>query len=137
MPRARRSVYVFFHCLDGAVPDFEAFFRGEARTLAASQVFAIAPLLGDERPIERDELELALSIPSHEWVEIPEADRDRALDLARSGVLVTDRSRPRLRSPQARLAHPDRCRDTRTHRCCRAATHLIMMYNLIVIGLGR
>ena len=56
MPRARRTVYVFFHCLDGPVPDLEAFVRGEARLVPAQQIYAISLLRGEECPIAEDDL---------------------------------------------------------------------------------
>jgi putative peptide maturation dehydrogenase len=88
--RARRTVYVFFHCHDAALPDFSAFFAGEARSTPIRQVFAISLLRGEELPVSREELDLALSLPSGDWVEIDEPDRDRARGLAEKGVLVTD-----------------------------------------------
>ena len=90
MPRARRTVYVFFHCLDRRVPDLEAFVRGEARLVPAQQIYAISLLRGEECPIAEDDLRLALSIPSHDWVDVAPEDRDRVLELARKGVLVAD-----------------------------------------------
>jgi putative peptide maturation dehydrogenase len=100
--RARRTVFVFFHCLDGVVPDLEAFLRGEARVARTSQIHAVAPLVGEERPISDDELELALSIPSDDWVEVADADRDRVRALAHNGVLVTDAEDETLAALRAR-----------------------------------
>jgi len=90
VPRARRTVYIFFHCHDSAVPDFTAFFDGEARTLPVRQVYAISLLKGEEYPVSQEELEFALSLPSDRWVEVEDADRDRVRTLAVKGVVLTD-----------------------------------------------
>ncbi|HYY02744.1 MAG TPA: putative peptide maturation dehydrogenase [Gaiellaceae bacterium] len=90
MPQARRTVYVFFHCHDTAVPDLEAFFEGEARTEAVRQVFAISLLKGEEYPVERDEVDFALSLPSDRWVDVAPADERTMYSLAEKGVVVTD-----------------------------------------------
>ena len=53
VPRARRTVYVFFHCLDGPVPDLEAFVRGEARLVPAQQIYAISCSAARNAPSRR------------------------------------------------------------------------------------
>ena len=100
--QARRTVYVFFHCFDGDVPDLEAFFRGAAGTVRARQTFAISLLRGEEYPISREELDLALSMSSEDWRDVPDAELDRTLELARKGVLVTDADNEELRALRAR-----------------------------------
>lgn len=102
MPRVRRSVYVFFHCQDQLLPDFGAFLRGEARGVAGRQISAISLLRGEELPITAEELELAFSIPTHEWVEVHDADRQATDTLARKGVLVADDDDEELRRLRAR-----------------------------------
>ncbi|HZC28842.1 MAG TPA: hypothetical protein VE269_03800, partial [Gaiellaceae bacterium] len=90
MPRARRTVYVLFHCHDAAVPDFSAFFRGEARTTSVRQVFAISLLKGEEYPVTREELDLALSLPSQEWTDVAPHDEAAVRALAAKGVIISD-----------------------------------------------
>jgi putative peptide maturation dehydrogenase len=102
VPQARRSVYVFFHCLDGPIPDLDAFVRGEVRLVPAQQLYAISLLRGDECPISQEDLELTLSIPSHDWVEVAEENRERVSELARKGVLLTDEEDDELRRLRAR-----------------------------------
>ena len=102
MPQARRTVYVFFHCLDGPIPELAAFLRGEVRLVRGRQLNAISLLRGEECPISEDDLGLALSIPSHDWVDIAEEDAERVGDLARKGVLVTDAEDPELAELRAR-----------------------------------
>lgn len=102
MPQARRTVYVFFHCLDGPIPDLEAFFRGEVKLAPAQQLYAISLLRGEEYPVSEEELRLALSIPSHDWVDIADRDRERVRELALKGVLVTDEDDDELAGLKAR-----------------------------------
>jgi putative peptide maturation dehydrogenase len=90
LPRARRTVYVLFHCHDGALPDLAAFFEGTARTVPVRQLHAISLLRGEELAVSRDELDYALSVPSDGWVEVDEADEPVMKSLARKGVIVTD-----------------------------------------------
>ena len=100
--RARRTVYVFFHGLDGSVPDLEGFFRGEVRVVPVQRVYAISLLLGEEVAVTREEVELALSIPSNDWVEVGETDLAAVLALARAGVLLTDSEDEELAGLRAR-----------------------------------
>ncbi len=102
MPQVRRTVYVLFHCHDTAVPDFAAFFEGEARTVPLRQVYAISLLKGEEQPVSREELEFALSLPSDRWVDVEDADRATVLSLAARGVVVTDEPEPELESLKER-----------------------------------
>ena len=102
MPRARRTVFVFFHCLDGPFPDLEALVRGEVRLEPARQLNAISILRGEECAISEDDLGLALSIPSHDWVDVADDDVDGVLALARKGVLVTDSEDAELAELRAR-----------------------------------
>lgn len=96
LPRARRTVYVFFHCHDAAAADLSAFFRGEARTTTVPQLFAISLLKGEEYPITRDEVDFALSLPSDGWVEIAPADEATMRELAAKGIVITDVPDPEL-----------------------------------------
>jgi putative peptide maturation dehydrogenase len=100
--RARRTVYVFFHCHDGTVPDIAAFLRGEARVVPSRQVYAIALLKGEEYPISEQELELALSMPSDDWVLVQDGDRETIRGLAEKGVVVTDAADEELAELRAR-----------------------------------
>jgi putative peptide maturation dehydrogenase len=97
MPRARRTVYLFFHCHDGAVLDVEAMLRGVARLAPRRQLHAISILRGDEVPIESEELETVLEFPSDEWVEVEGTRQAEVEALARKGLLVVD-------SPDAELS---------------------------------
>jgi putative peptide maturation dehydrogenase len=99
VPRVRRSVYVFFHCQDQFLPDFGAFFRGEVRGVANRQIYAISLLRGEELPVSSEEVEIAFSIPAHEWVA---DDRQEVAELARKGVLVSDADDGELRRLRTR-----------------------------------
>jgi putative peptide maturation dehydrogenase len=90
VPQARRTVYVLFHCLDGPAPELEPLLRGEVRLTHVQQLYALSLLAGEAFPISEDDLLFALSIPSSDWVDVSEGDRDRVLELARKGVFVTD-----------------------------------------------
>jgi putative peptide maturation dehydrogenase len=69
-------------------------------------MFALSILQGEVYAISRAELDLALSISAREWVEPAESDRERVLELARKGVLVTDDGGdPELARLQARDEH--------------------------------
>ncbi len=100
--RARRTVYVFVHGLDTSVPDLEAFFRGEVHVVSQHQLYAISLLRGEEYPVTREELDLAFSIPSNDWVEVAEDDLDAALELGRKGVLLLDAEDEELAGLRAR-----------------------------------
>jgi putative peptide maturation dehydrogenase len=90
LPQARRTVYVFFHCHGGAVPDLAAFFEGMASATPVRQVHAISLLRGEEYAVSREELDYALSLPSDRWVEVEERDRPLVESLAEKGVVITD-----------------------------------------------
>jgi putative peptide maturation dehydrogenase len=102
LPRARRTVYVFFHCHDAAAPDLSAFFRGEARATPIRQLFAISLLKGEEYPITREEVDFALSLPSGDWVEVTQTDEPKMLALAAKGVVITDVPDPELEALRRR-----------------------------------
>jgi putative peptide maturation dehydrogenase len=53
-------------------------------------VYAISLLQGEEYPISREELELALSVPCRGWAEVEDGRAGQARELAGKGVLVTD-----------------------------------------------
>jgi putative peptide maturation dehydrogenase len=53
-------------------------------------VFGISLLKGEEYPVSREELELALSIPSEEWVDVDDGDRESVRSLAEKGILLMD-----------------------------------------------
>jgi putative peptide maturation dehydrogenase len=101
VPRVRRTVYVFFHRQDGTLPDFDAFFQGEARALPGPQVYAVSLLRGEEFPLTPEELELALSIPS-DWTEVEDNNRELVRDLAERGILVSDEPNDHLAALRAR-----------------------------------
>jgi putative peptide maturation dehydrogenase len=90
MPRARRTVYVFFHCHDGAFLDIEAMLRGVARLETRRQLHAISILLGEEVVISREDLDTFLAFPSSEWIEVSAARQADVEALARKGLLVVD-----------------------------------------------
>lgn len=90
MLRARRTIYFFIHCHDGALLDVGALLRGVARLEMRRELHAISILLGDEVAIEREELDTVLEFPSDEWVEV-DPSREAAVEaLARKGLLVVD-----------------------------------------------
>jgi len=102
LARAKRTVYVFFHCHDEVVPDIEAFFAGEARRTELRNVYAISLLTGEEFALTRGELELALAIPSTRWNEVEDRDEETVDSLARKGVVVTDSDEAALAALRSR-----------------------------------
>jgi putative peptide maturation dehydrogenase len=102
VPRARRTVYVFFHCHDTAVPDLAAFFEGQARADPVRQLFAISLLKGEEYPITRDEVDFALSLPSDRFGDVAPADEETMRSLAAKGVVVTDAADGELHALRSR-----------------------------------
>jgi putative peptide maturation dehydrogenase len=66
------------------------------------QIHAISLLCGEEYPISREDLDLALSVSSDDWAEVPDGELDSALALARKGVLVTDAADEELGALRAR-----------------------------------
>jgi putative peptide maturation dehydrogenase len=110
VPQARRTVYVFFHCLDGPAPDLEQLLRGEVRLTHVQQLYAVSLLAGEAFPISEDDLRFALSIPSSDWVDVAADDGTRVRELAEKGVLVTDEDDAelaRLRALDERIAGAD------------------------------
>src|SRR5581483_8977582 len=81
------------------LPDFGAFLRGEVRSVASRQIYAISLLRGEELPVSLEEVQLAFSIPADEWVE---DDRQAVDELARKGVLVSDGDDDELRRLRGR-----------------------------------
>jgi putative peptide maturation dehydrogenase len=100
MRRARRTVFLLLHPADGVSPDFAALFQGTARPLEGTQTFALSILKGDAYPLDADELDRLLSVPSDRWID---ADDDELLGrLARRGLLLVEGGGPELERLRAR-----------------------------------
>jgi putative peptide maturation dehydrogenase len=63
-------------------------------------VYALSILRGEAIPLSADELDLAASTPSDDWVEA--VDEEATRELARKGVLLSDENDPELETLQAR-----------------------------------
>ena len=100
MVRVRRSRYVCFFYDDFPFLDIGLLLRGSIEPVTARQVYALSILRGEAIPLSADELDLAASTPSDDWVEA--VDEEAARELARKGVLLSDENDPELETLRAR-----------------------------------
>jgi putative peptide maturation dehydrogenase len=100
MARVRRSRYVCFFCDDFPFLDVGLLLRGTVAPVTVRQLYALSILRGEAVALSAEELELAASTPSDDWVEA--ADEVAARGLARKGVLLSDEDDPELDMLRAR-----------------------------------
>jgi putative peptide maturation dehydrogenase len=100
MVRVRRSRYVCFFYDDFPFLDIGLLLRGTVEPVTVRQVYALSILRGEAIPLSADELDLAASTPSDDWVEA--VDEEATRELARKGVLLSDEHDPELETLRAR-----------------------------------
>jgi putative peptide maturation dehydrogenase len=100
MARVRRSRYVCFFCDDFPFLDVGLLLRGTVEPVTVRQLYALSILRGEAVPLSAEELDLATSTPSDDWVEA--VDEVAARGLARKGVLLSDENDPELGTLRAR-----------------------------------
>jgi putative peptide maturation dehydrogenase len=100
MARVRRSRYVCFFCDDFPFLDVGLLLRGTVEPVTVRQLYALSILRGETVALSREELDLATSTPSDDWVEAVE--KEAARGLARKGVLLSDENDPELDRLRAR-----------------------------------
>src|SRR5919108_443450 len=100
MVRVRRSRYVCFFYDDFPFLDIGLLLRGTLEPVTVRQVYALSILRGEAIALSADELDLAASTPSDDWVEA--ADEEATRELARKGVLLSDENDPELETLRAR-----------------------------------
>src|ERR671930_2496162 len=100
MARVKRPRYVCFFCDDFPFLDVSLLLRGTVEPVTVRQVYALS-ILGEERvPLDADDFELVTTTPSDDWVE--PADDEKARELARKGVLLSDEDDEELAALRAR-----------------------------------
>lgn len=102
MARVRRTVYLFFHGHDGRFLDIGLLLRGQAELTPVRQIHALSILRGEIYPIERDELDLLLSVPSDEWTDSGGLDPSAVDSLVGKGLLLSDGDGPELEALRRR-----------------------------------
>jgi putative peptide maturation dehydrogenase len=100
MARVRRSRYVCFFCDDFPFLDVGLLLRGTVEPVTVRQLYALSILRGEAVPLSAEELDLATSTPSDDWVEA--VDEEATRELARKGVLLSDENDPELDTLRAR-----------------------------------
>src|SRR5688572_13280351 len=85
--RARRTRWAFLRCADGAFVDLAALMRGEPRVEFRPEVQAVSILTGSRSTVDRDELDLLLSLPVDEWAD---CDSVRLEDVEAKGLAVVE-----------------------------------------------
>ncbi|HEY8237427.1 MAG TPA: putative peptide maturation dehydrogenase [Gaiellaceae bacterium] len=100
MARVRRSRYVCFFYDDFPFLDVGLLLRGSVEPVTVRQGYALSILRGEAIPLSADELDLAASTPSDDWVEA--VDEEATRELARKGVLLSDENDPELETLRAR-----------------------------------
>ena len=100
MARVRRSRYVCFFCDDFPFLDVGLLLRGTVQPVTVRQLYALSILRGEAVPLSAEELDLATSTPSDDWVEA--VDEEATRELARKGVLLSDENDPELDTLRAR-----------------------------------
>src|SRR3954464_14671152 len=88
MARVRRARYVCFFFDDFPFLDLDQLLRGAAAPVTVRQVYALSVLTGQTVELDAVEFDLVSTTPSDDWVE-PD-DPERAHELARRGVLLSD-----------------------------------------------
>ena len=90
MKRVRRSEYLFFFCHDGRFLDIEQMLRGVARLAPLRQLYAVSILAGKEVPLTRKELDVVLSVPADQWIDVDGMDETMLDRLVGNGLLLAD-----------------------------------------------
>jgi putative peptide maturation dehydrogenase len=88
--KIRRPAGLLFSCRDGRTLDIAQLLSGSLATLPQAQLYAISPAGGAEHRIDRDELELLLSLPSNDWADADGHPPDVVLGLVERGLLVAE-----------------------------------------------
>jgi putative peptide maturation dehydrogenase len=90
MARVKRARYVLFYCDDEPFLDLPLLFSGTAKGRPRRQLYALSILTGLAVPITADELDLVISLPAHEWVDVGGDQAETVDSLARRGVLLME-----------------------------------------------
>jgi putative peptide maturation dehydrogenase len=87
LTRVRRPRFLCFTCEDEPFVDVERLLAGELEPATLRQLYALSPLTGHKVALTRDDLDLVLSTPADDWLEI---EGDSARRLTEFGVLVAE-----------------------------------------------
>jgi putative peptide maturation dehydrogenase len=91
MPRLKRPVFLFFTCQDHPFLDIEELLQGVVERSSLRRVYGLSAAVGGAVPLNDDELQLILSLPSDEWVK----EADPVLqELADRGLVLRDGDDP-------------------------------------------
>lgn len=97
MTKIRRTPHALFHLEDEYVPDIAWLLDGRRPPVAAQAgIVASVIVTGERHRLRHDELDLLLSVPSEEWIDVD--DREPAIvdGLTDKGLLLSDSREPRL-----------------------------------------
>jgi putative peptide maturation dehydrogenase len=73
-----------------------ALLRGETRLVSEPALYALSALTGEETPVTRAEVELAIALPADAWTEAEAGDANALRALAAKGVVVCEEGDERL-----------------------------------------
>ncbi len=91
MSKVRRTAYAFLYLEDDYLLDVRALLGGEAPTPAPqARILALAVLTGESHRLNREQLEVLLSVPAERWIEPEDRDPGVVRELALRGLLVSD-----------------------------------------------
>jgi putative peptide maturation dehydrogenase len=88
--RVRRAAGLWFFCHDGRTLDIGRFLTGTLADVPETRLYAMSPPRGEEHRISRDELDLLLSVPTHEWTQADGLPADLVAGLVERGLLVSE-----------------------------------------------
>jgi putative peptide maturation dehydrogenase len=91
MMRIRRSPHALLYLEDEYLLDFESLLRAERPpTAPEAGIVALAILTGERHRLERQDLDLLLSVPAEEWVEADGRNQAVIRNLTDKGLLLSD-----------------------------------------------
>lgn len=103
MSKVRRTRYAFFYLEDDHSVDIVALLGGTAAAAGGqARVLALAMLTGERHQLEREELQLLMSLPAGHWTEVDRVDPDRARSLSEKGLVLSDAEDSRFKALRER-----------------------------------
>lgn len=102
MGKVRRSLYAFFYLEDDRLRDIASLLSGKDQRKREARALGLALLTGQRHPLEREELELLLSVPADGWIDADGLDEDVLRSLIAKGLLLSDGNEPGVTTLRAR-----------------------------------
>lgn len=97
MTKIRRTPHALFHLEDEYVPDIASLLEGRRPpTAAQAGIIASVIVTGDRHRLSHDELDLLLSVPSEEWIDVGDMEATIVERLTDKALLLSDSAEAKL-----------------------------------------